>query len=106
MTIQEVMNNVCAGVSKAVSAGANGAVAIANWMGRTVSVIGQTIVQYAKTAIAVAQPYFASLKNSAMQNQGTIAVATAAVAVGAIGHALVSSLFCSRQVRAQESVAL
>lgn len=105
MNIQAVMNNVCGGVSKAATAGADSAVAVAQWLGRTVSVMGQTVVQYAKNAVAVALPYFASLKNFAMQNQGTITVAAAGVAVGAVGYALVSSLFSRpAQVQATASV--
>ena len=93
MNIQAMMTNVSESISSVAKAGANGALGAAQWLGRSVSVIGQTIADYARKAVEVATPFFASLKDFVIQNKGTIGVAAAGVAVGVVGYALVSSLF-------------
>lgn len=96
MTVQAVMTNISEGVSRAAAAAATAIVATAQWLGRTVSVIGQTVVQYAKNVVDFAAPYFASVKNFAVQNPALMFTA-AGVAVGAVGYALVSNLFCQKE---------
>lgn len=95
MTVQAVMTNISEGVSRAASAAATTAIATVQWLGRTVSVWGQTIVQYAKNAADFAAPYFSSVKNFAVQNPALM-FSAAGVALGAAGYALVSNLFCQR----------
>jgi|GEM_PF-2326930 len=79
MSIQAVMTNISETISSVPSASASGIIAAAQWMGRSVSVIGQSIWEFAKNAVEVATPFFASFKHFVIQHRGIIGVTVGAL---------------------------
>ena len=85
MNINTVLLSVCENVTYATATLSTGAYSAAEWMGRTVSVIGQGTAQFAQTVTQWATPFFAAMGSFLSQYQGSIGIALIGVTVGAIG---------------------
>ncbi|MBS0653308.1 MAG: hypothetical protein JSR39_07245 [Verrucomicrobia bacterium] len=96
MTVQEA--GTCSTIFQTIS---DTAFSAADWVGKTVQTIGSTVADYAQKAAEYAKPHFDKLKDFVSENRGPIIIAAVAAAVGAIGYALISSVFCSRATPAQ-----
>ncbi len=63
---------------------------------------GSNVADYAQKAVEVSKPHFDNLKTLASENRGPIMIAVIAAAVGAALYAIISNVFCSRAVPAQQ----
>ena len=89
MDINAVLNSVCENATYAATTVGHAAYSAAEWMGRTICVIGQGAAQFAQKVIEWATPAFSAMGSFVVQNQGSIAIALVGVTVGAVGSAIV-----------------
>lgn len=80
----------CSTIFQTVSDAASGA---ACWLGKTVSAIGSTIADFAQKAAEFAKPHFEKLGEFVSNNRGPIMIAGVAAILGAMGGALIASIF-------------
>ncbi|MCX6990187.1 MAG: hypothetical protein NTX49_03880 [Chlamydiae bacterium] len=88
MDINAVLNSVCENVTYAATTVGQGVYSAAEWMGRTICVIGQGAAQFAQNIIEWATPFFSAMGSFVSQNQGSIAIALLGVTVGAVGSVI------------------
>lgn len=83
----------CSTIFHSITGAASSTVA---WVGRTIHSIGSTAAEYARKTAEYAKPHFARLKDFARENRSQLLVAALATTLGALGYAIVSSLFSNR----------
>lgn len=64
---------------------------------------GSVVADYAQKTVEVAKPHFENLKTIVSENRGPILIAIVAAAVGAALYAVISNVFSSRAVPAQQT---
>ena len=91
MDINAVLNGVCENATYAATTVGHAAYSAAEWMGRTICVLGHGAAQLAQKVIEWATPAFSAMGSFLVQNQGSVAIALVAVTVGAVGSAIVAA---------------
>ena len=91
MQVQDVMNQVCNGISSFASTVGNGAVTAASWLGRQVTVVGSALASFASKVATFVAPFFGQAKDFVVANKGPILIAGVAAIGGAALYALFSN---------------
>ncbi len=96
MDIQNTMNNACQGFAKFTSQAATATVSTAQWVGRSVMVVGQTIASYAQKVAQFVKPYFETAGRFVVQNKGYFIVGALGLVAGAVAHVLFRNTVCAQ----------
>jgi hypothetical protein len=92
-----VFNSIGDGISKAGDVLAQGA----SWAGRQIVMIGSQVKGFARSVVEWATPYFNQFSTFVGDHQKEIGIASIALAIGVVGTAMISSIFCNRAAQSR-----
>lgn len=93
MEIQNMVNQCCAGVGKFAAETAKVAATSAQWIGKTVVVLGQHALAAASKVAQFVGPLFSKLGQLAMQNRAYLLSGAVGTVVGVAGFSLLNQVF-------------
>ncbi len=87
MRIQDAFTNCCDGIKGFASEAGS-------WIAKTVSTAAEFLGESARKVGEFVKPHFENLKTFAQENKQSIVIAAIAFAIGAIGTAILTQVFC------------